>query len=211
MSAFKLQNVNYKNIIRYPDIEIRQGYTTFISGESGSGKSTLLKLLNGIASPTSGDIFYLGKNITDYDPMNLRREVLLVGQQPYLFDMSVRDNFREYYAYRELENIGDEQIRYFLKICVSDNQLDDNCTVMSGGERQKIFTTINLSFSSKVLMLDEPASALDYENANTLLSNIKIYCKEQKKTLIVVSHDKTLVDKYADEVINISKEKRNNE
>ncbi|MDR0332033.1 MAG: ATP-binding cassette domain-containing protein [Dysgonamonadaceae bacterium] len=211
MSIFRLKNVNYKNIIRYPNIEIQQGCTTFISGESGSGKSTLLKLLNGITSPTSGEIFYLDKNITDYTTMDLRREILLVSQQSYLFDMSIRDNFQEYYAYRELENICNEQMQYFLKICAVDNQLDDNCNVMSGGERQRIFTAINLSFPSKVLMLDEPVSALDHKNANTLMSNIKTYCKEQKKKLIVVSHDKTLMDKYADEIINISKEKKNNE
>jgi putative ABC transport system ATP-binding protein len=204
MPIFKLKNVHYKNILHYPDIEIQKGITTFISGESGAGKSTLLKLLNGIVSPTSGEIFYRNKNIDDYDQIALRREVLLVGQSAYLFNMTIKENFREYYAYRDLANISDEDMNFFLQLCAIDFSLDTACETMSGGEQQRIFLAINLSFPSKVLMIDEPLSALDEKNANVLMENIKKHCNECGKTLIVVSHDKAIVEKYADEVINIS-------
>ena len=207
MSILQLKNINYKNILHYPDIAISQGITTFISGESGAGKSTLLKLLNGILSPTSGTIFYQGKSIDEYDQIALRREILLVGQSSFLFNSTIKENFREYYAYRELATISDEQMNYFLKMCAIDFSLDTACGTMSGGEQQRVFTAINLSFPSNVLMLDEPLSALDEKNANTLMENIKNHCKEHEKTLIVISHDKTIVEKFADEVINISNEK----
>ena len=203
MSIFQLKNVNFKNILHYPDIQISSGKTTFISGESGAGKSTLLKLLNGILSPTSGEIFYQGKNIDEYNQIALRREVLLVGQSSFLFNSTIKENFREYYTYRNLANISDEQINYFLKMCAIDFPLDTACETMSGGEQQRVFTAINLSFSSKVLMLDEPLSALDEKNANALMKNIKNHCAEHEKTLIVISHDKAIVEKYADEIINI--------
>ena len=208
MSILQLKNINYKNILHYPDITISQGITTFISGESGAGKSTLLKLLNGIISPTSGTIFYRGKNIDEYDQIALRREILLVGQTSYLFNMSIKENFCEYYAYRDLENISEEQMQFFLQLCAIDFPLDTACGTMSGGEQQRVFTAINLSFPSEVLMLDEPLSALDEKNANTLMDNIKSYCRKSEKTLIVISHDKAIVEKYADEVINISNERK---
>ena len=203
MALFQLKNVNYKNILHYPDTEITGNKTTFISGESGAGKSTLLKLLNGIISPTGGDIFYRNKHIGEYDTIDLRREVLLVGQLPYLFDMSIKENFCEYYAYRNLLPISENEMVRFLEICSVNLPLDTACSTASGGEQQRIFIAINLSFSPNVLMLDEPISALDEKNANVLMENIKNYCKEHKKTLIVVAHDKAMVEKYADDIINI--------
>ncbi|ABX41474.1 ABC transporter ATP-binding protein [Lachnoclostridium phytofermentans] len=203
MALFTIENVNYKNIIRYPNIEIPEGGATFICGESGSGKSTLLKLLNGVISPTDGKINYLDKNIEDYDPITLRREVLLISQSVYLFDMSIKDNFNEYYAYRDLENISEEEMKNYLDICSVHLPLDSMCSVMSGGERQRVFNAINLSFQSKVLMLDEPTSALDYKNANALLENVKSFCKRKEKTLLVVSHDRAIANKFADNIINL--------
>ena len=201
---FTLENVNFKNIIRYPNIKISKGITTFIVGESGSGKSTLLKLLNGIISPTEGKISYEGKNIEDYDPIMLRREVLLISQSVYLFDMTIEENFNEYYAYRDLKPISREAIKSYLNICSIDLPIDSMCSVMSGGERQRVFIAICLSLGSKVLMLDEPTSALDDKNASVLMENVKSFCKQNDETLLVVSHDKTIADKYADDIISLS-------
>ena len=113
MSLFLLRNVNFKNIIYYPDIEIPKGSATFICGESGCGKSTLLKLLSGIASADDGEILYADKRITEYNPVMLRRDVLLCGQSAFLFDGSVQDNFAEYYKYRDLPPPDPEEINRF--------------------------------------------------------------------------------------------------
>ena len=204
MTLFELKNVTYQNIISYPDLKIAAGEVTFICGESGSGKSTLLKLLNGIVSPTTGQITYSTENMNYCDPIMLRREILLVGQTVYLFDMSVKDNFKEFYSYRDLENISEDEMKMYLNICSVNFPLDNMCHIMSGGERQRIFIAINLSFQSKILMLDEPISALDDKNANILIENIKLYCNKNGKTLIVVSHDKAIAEKYADTIINLS-------
>ena len=203
MTLFALENVNYKDIIKYPDIRIPADGVTFICGESGSGKSTLLKLLNGVISATSGTITYLGSKIEDYEPIELRRNVLLISQSVYLFDKSIKENFNEYYAYRDLKVIADETMKKFLNICLADFPLDSMCNVMSGGERQRVFIAINLSYQPKVLMMDEPTSALDDKNADTLIKNIKSYCKANKISLIIVSHDKTIADRYADNIINL--------
>ena len=201
---FALKSVNYKDILKYPDIEIPSDAATFICGESGSGKSTLLKLLNGVLSPSDGEIIYLHKTLEDYDPILLRQEILLVSQSVYLFDRSIKDNFIEYYNYRNLDAIGEDAIKKYLNICSVNLPLDSMCQVLSGGERQRVFIAINLSYQPKVLMMDEPTSALDDKNANALMENIKAHCKANNITLIVVSHDKAIAEKYADNIIYLS-------
>ena len=201
---FSLKNVNFKDILRYPDLEIREGGVICISGKSGSGKSTLLRLLNGVFSPTQGEICYRGKNLLSYEPLTLRREILLVSQSAYLFDDSVENNFRKFCEYLDLPAPTHEQMHEFLRLCCADEfDLNADTTVFSGGERQRVFLGINLSLPSKVIMLDEPTSALDSATADTLMTNIKDYCREHGKTLILVSHDAGIVGKFADEVISL--------
>lgn len=201
MALFSINQVNYKDIIKYPDIDIFQNQTTFLCGESGCGKSTLLKLLNGVVSAGSGTITYKGKPVEEYDPTKLRREVLLVGQSVYLFDGTIRENFQEYYAYRDLSLISDEKIREYLKLCAADFPLTEPCKNMSGGERQRIYIAICMSLMPKVLMMDEPTSALDEKNSWIVMENIKEFCTRNGITLIVVSHNTRLAEAFADRTI----------
>ncbi len=201
MPLFSLQNVKFLDFISYPDIEINEGKATFICGDSGCGKSTLLKLLNGINSASKGIIKYLDKAIEEYNPIVLRREILLVSQLVYLFDGTIKDNFNEFFSYRDLEMIRDEEIQQYLSICSVNLPLDYDCRSMSGGEQQRVFIAICLALKPDVLMLDEPTSALDEKNANALMENITGICRETGKTLLVVSHDKKIAEKYADHII----------
>jgi len=201
MALFTLKNVNYLNILQYPDLAIPANKTTFLCGESGAGKSTLLRLLNGTLSPTTGEISYLDEPIEEYDPILLRRDVLLVGQSVYLFDQSIEGNAKEYYGYRDLPVPSSETMQSYLDLCALSLPLDSMCTTLSGGERQRAFLAIHLSLQPKVLLLDEPSSALDEKTAAAVLGNIKAHCKAEKITLIVVSHDKGLAARYADDII----------
>jgi len=198
---FTLKNVKYKNILTYSDIKIPESLTTFISGESGTGKTTLLKLLNGVLSPSAGEIDYLDKTLESYDPILLRREILLVSQSVYLFDKSIKDNFDDYYSYRGMDALTEDEIRKYLEICSINIPLDSMCNILSGGERQRVFIAINLSFKPKVLMMDEPTSSLDDKNSNEIMQKIKEHCHENKITLIVVSHDKLIAEKFADNIV----------
>lgn len=209
MSLFSLNNVNFKNIITYPKLEIAPNTATFLCGKSGCGKSTLLKLLNASISPDSGDIFYQGKRITEYDTILLRREVLLVSQNVFLFEDTIKNNFAEFYRYRDSTPPKEDRILSYLRLCNIDFPLDALCSDMSGGERQRIFISICLSFLPKVLMLDEPTSALDGKTAEVMIQHIKNHCKENGITLIVISHDQALAKQYADEMITLSQEVSN--
>ena len=206
MTLFSISNVNFKNIIKYPKINIEEGKSTFICGKSGSGKSTLFKLLNASVSFDEGEILYQDKSIKDYDTILLRREVTLVSQNVFLFDDTIKNNFIEFYRYRDLSSPDDKLISKYLQICLADFSLDANCQEMSGGERQRVFISICLSFIPKVLMLDEPTSALDEHTAEAIMENLKNFCKENNITLIIITHDRLLTEKYADEVIILNSE-----
>ena len=207
MSLFTLEKVNFENIINYSDIQILEGGVTFICGDSGTGKSTLLKLLNGVLDPTEGEVIYEGKGLSLYDSMALRRDILLVSQSAYLFNGTIRDNFATFYEYRELACISDEEMKRYLKICSIDLPLETMSYNLSGGEKQRVFIAICLSFEPKVLMLDEPTSALDERNAFCLMENIKSYCAQQGKTLLVISHDLKIVDYFADYRIQLGRDR----
>ena len=205
MPILTAENINFNNIISYAQIEINPQVTTFISGESGCGKSTLLRLLNRSISANSGDIYYDNVNIKNIDTIKLRREIMLVSQTVFLFDTTIEKNFTEFYSYRGEKPATIEKMNEFLELCNVKFPLDTLCTTMSGGERQRIYTAIFMSFMPKIIMLDEPTSALDLQNAEIVLNNIKTFCYENKMTLIVVSHDDKLKEKFADEIVTIER------
>jgi len=193
------------NGIYYQDLKFKEGKITFITGPSGVGKSTLLKLFNGLVSPSAGEVYYLGSNIDQSETISLRQEVSLVSQELFLFDLSIEDNFKEFYSYRELPSPAPETMEKYLRLCCLDFPLAYNCSKMSGGERQRVYIGIFLSLMPKVLLLDEPTSALDSQNSNDIFENIFGFCKENKITLIVVSHDKLLADRFSEEQIELIK------
>lgn len=198
-------NVAFEHIIRYPYIEIEEEAATFITGESGCGKSTLLRLLNGTLSPTEGIIKYCGIDTADIDALHLRKEILLVSQSVYLFEQTIRENFIQYYQYREQTVPDDDTIRLYLQLCCGDFPLDTICTTMSGGERQRVYLAIFLSFQPRVLLLDEPTAALDSKNALLMLERVKKHCRSKHITLIIVSHDLNLAARLGDHIITLDR------
>lgn len=200
----RTKNLSFNNLIYYKDIYIENNKANFIVGKSGTGKSTLLRLFNDTLSPSSGIIYYSENDISEMDTILLRQELLLISQTVYLFDASIKENFKQYYSYRDMPPPSDDEMKYFLNLCSVRFPLDSNCTIMSGGERQRVYIAIFLSFKPKVLMLDEPTSALDKQTGIEVMDNILDYCKMNEITVVAVSHDVNLTDKFAENVIAIS-------
>lgn len=209
MDLFEMKNVNFKNILFYNNISIKENKTTFIVGESGSGKTTLLKLLNGTIPFDSGNIQYKGRDISSLDQIEYRKKVLLVSQKVYLFDGSIKENFKKYYSYLKEDIPHDEDIKKYLSICDLNFPISANTNTLSGGEKQRVYNAIALSLNPDVLMLDEPTSALDINTSIKFLNSLKNYTLENNISLIIVSHNKEIVDKFSDEIINLRKENKN--
>lgn len=203
---FQASNLVYKSNLIYRNIKIEQGKVNFIVGESGCGKSTFLKLLNQSINPTSGELLYKGKPINSYDPINLRREVSLVSQEVFLFDESITDNFKTFYELRQKTAPTQEYITYITNLCCVNVPLDQIASTLSGGERQRVYISIFLSLCPSVILLDEPTSALDEKNSHKIMINIKNFCMTKNIDLIIVSHNKAILDEFCEHKIEIVKE-----
>ena len=201
-SLFIASGLGWHNI-NFPDFSIEEGEFAFILGPSGSGKSTLLKLLNGVLSADRGELLYKGIPADQWDPLTWRRQVLLAGQAVYLEMGTIADNFAAFYAYRRLPCPSEAAMRAALDICCASFALDARCEQLSGGERQRVFLALVLSFASPVIMLDEPTSALDSAAAGRLADQLRGYCRQNKRTAVIVTHDLRLAEKYADKTIKL--------
>ena len=194
------QLVSYDKI-SYPNIKIPKNLVSFISGPSGCGKSSFFKMLNATLSPTSGLIYYNNTNIDELNKIALRKDIVLVSQNPYLFNGTIQDNFIKFHQYHHSECQNDQQIKSFLDICCLDNDIVTQS--MSGGEKQRVYLSIALSLGCKVLLLDEPTSALNYDLAIKVLTNIINYTKSNDITLVIISHDLTIQKLFAENVISL--------
>lgn len=201
MEILRFENVKF--IKEYDDFTINKNEIVFIVGKSGSGKSTLLKLINNTLQMKSGSIFYKDTNILNIKPVELRRNIMMTSQENFLFDMTIKENFHEFYKLRDLENLTDDEIVKFLKIADFDVDINLDVEKLSGGEKQRVFLAIALSMRPEVLLLDEPTSALDSNTAFNMMKNIVDYCKHNDITLVVVSHARNLVDEFADKTIDL--------
>ena len=201
MEILRFENVKF--IKEYDDFSIDKNEVVFVVGKSGSGKSTLLKLINNTLQMKSGRIFYKDENILNIKPVELRRNIIMTSQENFLFDMTIRENFHEFYKLRDLEELTDEEITKFLKITNFDVDVNLDVEKLSGGEKQRVFLAIALSLNPEVLLLDEPTSALDNKTAFDMMKNIVDYCKHNDITLVVVSHARQLVDEFADKIIDL--------
>lgn len=204
-AVISARNLNFKGIIKYPDIDVERNKITFICGESGCGKSTLLKLFNASVSSDKGEVLYNKVSLEEADTVKLRKEVMLVSQSVFLFDGTIESNFQKYYEYRDMKLISIEEMRKYLSICCADFELQSKCETLSGGERQRVFIAVCLSLMPKVIMLDEPTSALDSETSFRFFSNIKGFCRDNEITIVTVSHDMKLAEKYADSIIKLER------
>lgn len=193
--------------LTYPNIVFEEDKTYLIVGPSGIGKSTLLRLINATLPLDEGMIFYQGKDIQTYPLLALRKELSLFGQDVFLFDGSIQSNFNQFYKYRGEALLDQATITYYLQMMGLALSLDQNVQSCSGGERQRIALAIFLSFQPRVLLLDEPTSALDQQSSITLMERLIPYCKAHHIQLVMVSHHVELMQRYFDEIIDLSEVK----
>lgn len=202
---FILKDVTYKDILHIPYLQIQKEKITCIIGESGSGKSTLLRMLNDLQSPTSGTIEYNGKLISDYPPIQLRRDVVMLGQTPPIFDGTIKDNLLMGLRLSEKPFPNDDILQSALKVVSLEKSLEDNADSLSGGEKQRLAFARIVLMDPPVYLLDEPTSALDSDTERRVMKQFTMLAKEKKKTVIFITHSQQLPEEITDDIIEISK------
>ncbi len=201
-TLFRFDNMHYKDILAIEDLEI-SGPITALIGPSGSGKSTLFRLLNKLLSPSSGCIFYKGRDLQGLDSVSHRREVGMLSQSPVLFEPTIKDNLTYPFRLQNKPVPKDEDMERLLDRLQLSFPLDKKVDNLSGGEKQRIGLIRLILSESQVFLLDEPTSALDDSNSRIILEVIEEEVRERGRRVIMITHSQDTAFAHANEVVRM--------
>lgn len=199
--VISLKDVKYKNILAIDNLTLEEK-SIAILGKSGSGKSTLLRILCNLISIDSGSYFIDGKSVLGYDGVMLRREITLLSQKPIIYGGTVKDNLIIGLNFQAKAVPDDLVLSDYLQKFLLKCKLEDNASVLSLGEMQRICMIRVLLLQSKLYLLDEPTSSLDKETETTAMESFFQLVKQNNSQVIFVTHNQSLKS-YADRVIMI--------
>ena len=202
----ELKNIvkKYGNNVILDDIslQIKKGEIVSILGPSGSGKTTLLNLILGIIDISSGKIIYDGEDITNV-PLE-KRGFNIVFQDYALFpNLTAYENI--VYGLRNKPGISTEQdVQDFIHLLGLEEHLNKRISQLSGGQKQRVALARTMVMKPKILLLDEPLSALDGVIKESIKSKIKEIAREFSLTTIIVTHDPEEALTLSDKVLIIN-------
>src|SRR5690625_1986593 len=134
---FKIENLIVENVLEIKYLELH-GSVVSIEGQSGGGKSTLLRLLNNLDSPKSGTIYYKDESLTKMNPMELRKNIVMVPQEPVVFDGTIRDNLLIGLTFSGQDKINDSSLKDILeKLWLEDKKQETSDSDFSVEEKQR--------------------------------------------------------------------------
>ena len=196
--ALRIKRLTYRypgsavNAIDDLSLSVEPGETLAIMGRVGSGKTTLLKQVVRLIDPAADSIFIDGHPVADYPLNQLRTQVALVPQDPFLFAEPLKSNITYDDPARSLERIWEAATSADLKDTISDfpEQLDtligERGVTLSGGQKQRATLARGLIRNAPILILDDCFSAVDTETEEHILGELKRL--RQGQTTLLVSH-----------------------
>ena len=193
--------------LRDVNLSIREGFFLGITGPSGSGKSTLMNLLGGLDTPSSGSINVQGKLISELDKEELalyrRHRVGMIFQ-----------SFNLISSYTALENVAfpllfanvskkerNKRSEEMLEKVGLQSRKDHRPSELSGGEQQRVAIARALINKPKILLADEPTGNVDSQTSAQILQILSDLNKNQGLTVIMISHEESLLNEFADDII----------
>ncbi|MBW9207929.1 dipeptide ABC transporter ATP-binding protein [Mumia sp. zg.B17] len=191
-------------------LTLRKGRTLGLVGESGSGKSTLAKVLVGVEKPTRGQILVDGRDVTDVgraERRALRRTIQMVFQDPYTSlnpRMSIGEIVGEAFAiHPDMAPAGDrgKAVRELLdRVGLNPDHVHRYPHQFSGGQRQRIGIARALAVRPRILLCDEPVSALDVSIQGQVINLLEELQDDLGLSYLFIAHDLSVVRHIADEV-----------
>ena len=186
--------------------EVEEGEFLAIIGPSGSGKSTLLHTVAGLGRPTSGKVYFYGKNMYEMNKKDLtilRRQKIGIIYQFYnlIPTLNVEENITLPIELdkKKIDKVKLEEIMKFLGI---DNRRKHLPNELSGGEQQKVAIGRALMINPNIILADEPTGNLDSKSSNEIIQLLKKANKEYNQTIIMITHNLEIA-KLADRIIQI--------
>ena len=199
------KKVRNKIILDDISLKIDEGSFVVFIGPSGCGKTTTLKLMNKLIEPTSGEIYIDGKPISKEDPIKLRRNIGYVIQSIGLFPhLTIRENIELIPKLKKDqtdEEIEQKTLELMKMVGLNPNEfLDKYPSELSGGQQQRIGLVRAIATDAKIILMDEPFSALDPITRTQLQEWLYSLQEELKKTIVFVTHDMDEALKLADKI-----------
>jgi len=193
--AYKDQNFNALENI---NLKIKDGEKVGIIGKIGSGKSTLAKLILNLYSPTNGSVLIDNTDVRQIDPVDIRKAIGYVPQEPYLFLGTIKDNITIGEAFASDEDLIEAAKIAGLNDFLGKHEAGFDLTVgergdgLSGGEKQSITLARALISRPNFIILDEPTNAMDLQTERNFIQNLKNIIKN--KTLILLTHKMSVLE-----------------
>lgn len=192
---------NGVNALHDINLKIDQGEFVYIIGPTGSGKSTLIKLLDGEEVPSKGNIIVAGINVGKLKHSKIplyRRNIGVVFQD---FRLLPKKTVFENISYAlEVIDMKKDIIRHRVRRVMNLVGLDDKGSAfpseLSGGQQQRVAIARAIANRPKVLIADEPTGNLDPAMSDEIMALLEKINKEEKSTILMVTHDLTLVNKH---------------
>lgn len=193
------------HVLRGVNYHVHQGEKIVVIGPSGSGKSTFLRCLNLLETPTSGEIWFDGINITDpkTDIDKVREHMGMVFQNFNLFNnLTIMQNITLAPVKLKVmgkEEAGENALKLLERVGLKE-KADAYPSQLSGGQKQRVAIVRSLAMSPRVMLFDEPTSALDPELVGEVL-NVMKQLADEGMTMLVVTHEMGFAREVADRVV----------
>jgi putative ABC transport system ATP-binding protein len=195
VKTYNIGHPNEFNALKGIDLGIEEGALVSIIGPSGSGKSTLLNLISCLDTPTKGEVYIEGTPISSlngFERARLRREKLgFVFQQFNLItSMTTYENIELPMRFKGApRDERKRKIEELLRLVGLESKGGNRPTELSGGEQQRVAIARALVNNPKIILADEPTGNLDTKTGATILELLKQLNKEERRTLVIVTHD----------------------
>ena len=187
------------NILKDFNLELEPNKKIAIVGSSGQGKSTLFNLITRIFDPNKGEIDIDGINIKDLTEEDLRKNISIIRQEPFVFNRNIKENFKIINNKITLSKIREcTKLAYLDDYIMSlpkkyDTVLGEGGVNLSGGQKQRLSIARTLSKGSKIILFDEATSALDNKSQEYIKKTIDNLVKDH--TIVIVAHRlSTIID-----------------
>lgn len=198
-----------ENVVKAVDnvtAAFEQGEFCAITGPSGSGKSTFIHMLSSLEYPTSGEVVYGGKKLSDYNDNQLS----ILRRRRFGFVFQSYNLVQELTGYENIllpvmldkKKPDEEYIEKIINILGIEDRLEHLPFALSGGQQQRIAIARALANKPSILYADEPTGNLDGKSGREVLSLLKYAAKELGTTLILVTHDLHVAEQ-ADRILSI--------
>ena len=191
--------------VDHVDLSVPDGKLVCFLGPSGCGKTTLLRMIAGLETPSSGSVNFAGRDITHW-PAN-QRDFGMVFQSLALFPhMTVAGNIAYPLRLRKTDKAAQaRRVAELLELIQLPHMANRPVTQLSGGQRQRVAIARAIASSPKLLLLDEPLSALDAKLREAMQVEIRLLQQRLGITTIMVTHDQREAMTMADEIVVMEK------